>query len=101
MFTIRFVRSLTNLFISIVTAFLSLRIILKLFGASTQAPFVRWTYETTEPLLRPFIGMFPSPNLTRGLEIEFSALFALMAYVFLGYLIQEVLLTIEHGSNKK
>lgn len=86
-----FLRSLISAIISLVELLISLRIILKLFGASTAAPFVRWVYETTEPLLQPFIGMFPSPNLTGGFVLEFSAIFALLVYAFIGYMLLEVL----------
>jgi hypothetical protein len=77
--------------IDIVEGFLGLRLLLKLFGASTDAPFVRWLYETTDPLIAPFSGMFPSPQLTSGLNIEFTSLFAMVFYIFVGYVITEVL----------
>jgi len=93
---------LINLVTSLIEGLLGLRIILKLFGASTAAPFVRWVFETTQPLLAPFIGMFPSPKLPEGFVIEFSALFALMVYTFIGYLATELLETlIYYGSQRK
>jgi uncharacterized protein YggT (Ycf19 family) len=86
---------------TVVEGFLSLRIILKLFGASTSAPFVRWIYETSEPLLTPFIGMFPSPKLTGGFVIEFSALFALTFYAFISYLAIEILDTLIYYTHER
>lgn len=86
-----FLRSLVNGIISLVELLISLRIILKLFGASTSAPFVRWAYETSAPLLEPFIGMFPSPNLSGGFVLEFSAIFGLLVYAFVGYALLELL----------
>lgn len=83
--------SMVNFIVSLVELLLVLRITLKLFAASTVAPFVQWVYETTEPLLAPFAGMFPSPRLTDGFVIEFSALFALMVYAFVGYLFVDML----------
>src|SRR3989338_9471070 len=85
---------LINIVTNLVEGLLGLRIILKLFGASTVAPFVRWIYETTQPLLAPFIGMFPSPKLSEGFVIEFSALFALIVYAFIGFLATELLDTL-------
>lgn len=70
---------------------LGLRIILKLFNASTIAPFVNWVYETTDPLLTPFSGMFPAPKITGGFVIEFSALFAITIYAMIGYLVAEII----------
>lgn len=86
-----FLRSLVNGIITLVELLISVRIILKLFGASTTAPFVSWVYETTAPLLEPFIGMFPSPNLTGGFVLEFSAIFGLLVYAFIGYALLEIL----------
>jgi uncharacterized protein YggT (Ycf19 family) len=96
-FLITFITLATNL----VEGLLSLRIVLKLFGASTNATFVRWVYETTDPLLTPFIGMFPSPTLTDGVVIEFSSLFALMAYAFIGYILIEIMNTLIYQSNQR
>ncbi len=92
---------------NVVEGLLLLRIALRLLSASQSAPFVRWVMETTEPLLTPFLGMFPSPQLTSGVVIEFSAIFALMVYAFIGYALAELIAALsmvgEHrssGSNK-
>lgn len=66
------------------------RIILKLFGANPGAPFVRWIYETSAPLLYPFEGIFPAPTLDGGFILEFSALFALIVYSLIAYLLTDV-----------
>lgn len=80
-----------NLVKSLVETILALRVILKLFGARAGVPFVNWVYKTSAPLLYPFEGMFPSPELEGGFVIEFSALFALIIYSFAGYfLIQSI-----------
>lgn len=92
---------LTNVIIDITESLLALRLILKLFGASTVAPFVRWVYETTDTLIAPFSGMFPSPKLTAGLTIEFSALFAIIFYIFIAYIITEVIETFASFSSKR
>lgn len=98
----RLIESLINFVLSVIEGFLGLRILLKLFGASTTAPFVTWMYETTQPLLYPFQGMFPSPKLPEGFIIEFSALFALIAYAFMGYIATEALETlIYYGSRRR
>ncbi len=80
---------LVKIVFTFVEAMIGLRILLKLFGASTAAPFVRWVYATSHPLLAPFEGMFPSPHLTGGFIIEISALFAFLAYAFVEYLVEE------------
>ena len=85
--------TLSNTILGIVEFLLSLRIVLKLFGASQSAPFVAWIYETTQPLLFPFIGAFPSPRLEGGFIIEFSSLFALIVFAFIGYLVDRLFIS--------
>ncbi|MBI3366745.1 YggT family protein [Candidatus Roizmanbacteria bacterium] len=92
MITAGLILTMLNLLVIIAEGVISLRIILKLMGASEIAPFVRWIYETSKPLLYPFQGMFPSSSL-RGVPftIEFSAIFAIFFYMFAGYIIQEII----------
>lgn len=105
----RFLVSLAYMITSLIQVLLGVRIVLKLFGARPAAPFVHWVYSTSEPLLTPFMGMFPSPNLRGSFVIEFSSLFALLIYAFLGYLIVDVIELIlgtvrdaaEHESSSK
>ena len=85
----QFIASLVNFITTLVEGLLCVRIILKLFGASTGAPFVSWVYETTQPLLNPFSNMFPSPQISGGFVLEFSSIFALMVYAFIGYVITQ------------
>ncbi len=86
----RFILTLTHLILGFITLILAVRLLLKLFAASTAAPFVRWVYETSQPLLAPFEGMFPT-TVANGFVIEISTLFALLVYAFAGYIIEEVI----------
>ncbi len=86
----RFLIRLINLVTDIVVGLLGLRIVLKILGASTAAPFVAWVYDTTRPLLTPFQGMFPSPELAPRLTLEFSAVFAIVVYSFVGYILSDI-----------
>lgn len=67
------------------------RFLLKLLGASPTSEFVAWIYDMTQPLLQPFLFAFPTPSIRGGYILEFTTLFAIFAYAFAGYLIQEVL----------
>jgi len=87
----RYILTVTDTIIGILESLISLRILLKLLGASTHAPFVVWVYETTKPLLTPFEGMFPTSNLIGGMTLEASALFALLVYAFLGFLLESAI----------
>jgi uncharacterized protein YggT (Ycf19 family) len=84
-----------NIIIGIIQIFLGLRIVLKLFGGSTTAPFVQWVYDTSESLLYPFEGIFPTTTLDGRFVIEFSALFALIIYTLVGYFLTHLLLMFE------
>lgn len=78
---------LVDVIFTIILGFLALRVILKLFGASAAAPFAQWIYATSDPLLTPFVGMFPAPTIDGLFVIEFTALFALVIYAMLQALI--------------
>ena len=78
-------KGVVNLMLTIVGVILSLRFILKLFGANAQNDFVNWVYETSAEIIGPFRGIFPAPNLD-GFVIEFSTIFAIVVYAILGML---------------
>lgn len=92
---------LTRTVFAFAEVIITLRIVLKILGANTAAPFVLWIYDTSKPLLAPFTGMFPSENISGGFIIEFSALFALVIYALVSYLIEELIefidKAVEHG----
>lgn len=87
----KILRELATFVFGLIELLLVFRFILKLFGASSQAAFVAWIYETTQPLLTPFLLAFPTPQISGRFVLEFTTLFALFAYAFLGYVIQEIL----------
>lgn len=101
MYPIRLLAGLVHFVIGLVELLISLRIILKLFGASTTAPFVSWVYETSYPLIAPFAGMFPAPQLSGLFVLEFSAIFALVVYMFAGYFLTEAVANISASTRKK
>lgn len=96
----RYILTLSDLIIGIIEFLLSIRILLKLLGASTKAPFVVWVYETTKPLLVPFEGMFPTSNLPIGVVIEMSTLIAVVVYAFIGVLLETIIFQLASTSRK-
>lgn len=84
-----------NLIVGVVETLLSLRLVLKLFGASPQAPFVTWIYETSAPLLTPFANIFPSPRIEGLFILEIPTLFALGVYAFIGYFLIELVANLD------
>ncbi|WP_202079478.1 YggT family protein [Caldalkalibacillus salinus] len=89
-----------NIVIGIAQVVLGLRIILKLFGANTAAPFVQWVYDTSAPLLYPFEGIFPTRALDGSFVIEFSSLFAFVIYTLVGYLLTQLVLMLDKTARK-
>lgn len=94
MYGANLVISLVNLISGLVEIILSLRLLLKILGANPLTPFVNWVYQTSAPLLQPFAGIFPNPNVDGRFVIEFSTLFAIAVYAIIAYIIVELLAAI-------
>lgn len=94
---IRLLRDIFAFVIAIIEILLIIRFILKLLGASTSSQFVAWIYTNTQALLQPFTFAFPNPSISTGLVIEFTTLFALFAYAFIGYIIEYFLTIMGNG----
>jgi YggT family protein len=84
------VRDLIGLLIGGVEVVLIFRLILKLANADTRADVVNWIYAFSEPLLKPFLLAFPTPSIKGGYQLEFTTVFAIFGYAFLGYVLQEL-----------
>lgn len=80
----RILAGLINFFTALAGIFLGLRVLLRLFGANPEAPFVQWVYRSTDTLLQPFRGIFPTETIARDYVVDFSALFALLVYGLIG-----------------
>lgn len=100
-FSAKLIINFTTLLTNLIEGLLGARVLLKMFGASTAAPFVRWIYDNTTVILSPFTGMFPNEPIGGNLIIEFSALFALLFYAYIGYLLTELLITINDYSRRR
>jgi len=87
----KLLRELSAFAFAIIEIILVFRFVLKLLAASSSSGFVSWVYVTSRPLINPFLFAFPTPSVTGGFVLEFTTLFAIFAYAFIGYLVQEVL----------
>jgi YggT family protein len=74
------VTRVVTLLFTVLEVLLLLRFILKLTGANAQQPLVSALYGITEPLVRPFQGIFPEPSGPPALDL--AALLA-VAFFFL------------------
>lgn len=87
----KLLKELANVAFGLIEVMLVFRFVLKLLAANPQAGFVNWIYVNTQPLLQPFLFAFPTPKVTGGFILEFTTLFAIFAYAFFSYLVQELL----------
>ncbi len=81
------VEGFINFFVGLAELILGLRVLFRLFNANPTSTFVHWIYATSATLMAPFRGIFPSLVLDRGFVIDFSALFAMLVYALIGYLL--------------
>jgi uncharacterized protein YggT (Ycf19 family) len=72
------VTSVVTLIFTVLEVLLLARFIFKIAGANAQQPLIAALYGVTEPLVRPFQGIFPEPSGPPVLDIA-----ALLAIVFL------------------
>lgn len=79
-----------NFVLSVIEILLSLRLLLRLFGANPTNNFVAWIYSTTSGLISPFVGIFVSPVIKGGYVLEMSTLIAMVVYGLIGYLLYEL-----------
>jgi hypothetical protein len=87
---LKLVKDLIAFAFALVEVLLVFRFVLKLLAANPNTGLVAWIYETSQPLLQPFLFAFPNPSVRGGFTLEFTTLFALFAYAFIGYIVQEL-----------
>jgi hypothetical protein len=73
-----------------ICAMFILRILLKVLAANTAVAFTAFVYGVTDVLMGPFRGLLPV--IANGRNVfELSALFALLVYALLGYLLSRLI----------
>lgn len=70
--------------VGFVDVLIAIRFVLKLFGANVGAPFVRFMYDVTWPLVAPFHGIFNTTQEGRSI-LEPESLVALAIYALIGW----------------
>lgn len=97
----RLLAAFINFFTAIATFFLGLRVVLRLFGANPDVPFVQWVYHSSGILLDPFRGIFPTTTIARDFVIDFSALFAMIVYGLIGMALLSLVTFLSPGGHRK
>jgi uncharacterized protein YggT (Ycf19 family) len=70
--------------LDILEVFLSFRLVFKGLGANPSAPFSRFVYGATDPLVAPFRFVFPAVSVP-GAVLEWSTVLAMVVYALLAY----------------
>lgn len=94
------VQVLLNFIVGAIEFFLGVKFLLRLLGANPTAPFVAWIYDMAATLEAPFANIFPTTKI-EGYVFDFTTLFALFIYVFIGYLIVELLAFINFSTTTR
>ena len=82
------VTRVVTLLFTVLEVLLLLRFVLKLFGANANQALVSGLYRITEPLVRPFQGIFPEPSGPPALDL--AALLAVAFFFLIAALIVAV-----------
>lgn len=93
----RILSAMIDVAITLVTAALGLRVILKLFGADETHFVVKALYAVSGPLIAPFQGMFPALTLESGFVLEFATLFALVMYAIVAHILLTLVRTVAYA----
>ncbi len=97
LFSASFLKQAIAYVFTLFEGFMALRVVLKLLAANPNAPFVKWVYGTTHPLVAPFLGMFPSQFEGSTIEIEFSTIFGMLMYSLAGFALIQLVNIVERG----
>jgi uncharacterized protein YggT (Ycf19 family) len=88
MFTANILVSIVNFLLGLAEAILGLRVLFRLFNANGLNSFVHWIYQTSSVLMDPFRGIFRAQAvISPGYVLDISALFAMLMYGIIGYLL--------------
>lgn len=93
------ISGLISFFVGLAEIILGIRVVLRLFSANPSVAFVGWIYETSSSLMAPFRGIFPQAVINRGYVLDFSAIFAMLVYGLVGYLVLSLVATITRPRN--
>lgn len=85
------VSGLLSLILGVIVALIGFRILFDLFNISQSSGIVSWVYSTSEPLIRPFYGIFDGTVSAASGGFNFAALIALIVYGIIGGIITSFL----------
>jgi len=84
--------SIINVVFGFILAILALRLALRLLGANAENGIVGFIYSTSQPLIRPFAGIFDGQSELSSSGLEVATLIALLVYGLIGGVLVRVLM---------
>ena len=90
--------AIVDLIMAVVAFFLGMRVILELFQANAETPFVAWIYRVSSGIMYPFHGLFPNFAISDFGFLDLTALVTLFAYSIVGYIVLAIIRSVFHKS---
>jgi uncharacterized protein YggT (Ycf19 family) len=84
---------------AVLIAVLSLRFLLSLFGANPANSFANFIFSITDPLVRPFVGIFSFGPRLGDARIEFETIIAIVIYGVLTMVLARLVSLPRHHKN--
>jgi YggT family protein len=82
--------TIISFIVGIIQLILVLRFIFQLFNANEGAAFAQLIYGLSQPLLLPFVSIFPNIELANGFVVELSTIVAIIVYGVVGMLLKRL-----------
>ncbi len=91
------VRHMSDILIGGLELLLGMRLTLQLFGVGNFSTFTQFVYGITQPLVQPFVGLFPNADFGTmdGGILESATIVSMIVLAFIGYAIQRLLHAME------
>jgi uncharacterized protein YggT (Ycf19 family) len=90
-----------GLLLSIIVILIAVRFVLLIAGASAASGFVEFIYDITDPLVRPFEGIFDEQTVGDDGVFEPESIIAIVVYSIAGLIIGAILRTIVASSSPR
>ncbi len=81
---------LVYLVFGVIDGLLLIRLVLKLLGASTSAPFTQWVYNVTDIFLAPFRNLLPAIGNDHSV-LEMSLIVAVLVYALIAWVLARLM----------
>jgi uncharacterized protein YggT (Ycf19 family) len=81
---------LIYLVFGVIDGLLIIRVVMKLLGANTAAPFTQWVYNVTDFFLAPFRNLLPAIGNNNSV-LEMSVIVAILVYLLIAWVLARLM----------